>query len=74
MEGMIPYPELEKAIKRWNVRQAGGEPAANDNLEAQAEVVAGAQGHVREVHTDDVMESSGLSFVDIETDPGIRRP
>ena len=25
---MIPYAELERAIARWKVRQAGGEPAA----------------------------------------------
>jgi hypothetical protein len=83
MKGMVPYAELEKAIKRWKIRQAGGEPAANDNAPAPDVHAAAAwssadahvpveDGQVQEVHHHDDMESSGLSFVDIETDPGVR--
>jgi hypothetical protein len=39
---MIPYPELERALKRWKVRQEGGAPEASFDEQADHEVTAEA--------------------------------
>jgi hypothetical protein len=44
MEGMIPFVELEKALKRWKVRQAGGTPdPADEPTEVSADAVVSSE-------------------------------
>jgi hypothetical protein len=52
MRGMIPYAELEKALRRWRVRQAGG---TLEPVEAEAHVVEETALVAEEAHPSEVV-------------------
>jgi hypothetical protein len=57
---MIPYPELEKALKRWKVRQAGGTPVEEPVTEVTADAVVSAEVYLETSAETRAMETSGL--------------
>jgi hypothetical protein len=56
---MIPYPELERALKRWKVRQAGG-TAEESVTEVGAEAVVSAEVYSENTEERRAVEDSGL--------------
>jgi hypothetical protein len=56
---MIPYPELEKALRRWKVRQAGG-VAEESVSEVSAEAVVSSEVYSENSEERRAVEDSGL--------------
>jgi hypothetical protein len=57
---MIPYPELERALKRWKVRQAGGVPEPEPPTEVSADAVVSTEVYMETSAETRAVETSGL--------------
>jgi hypothetical protein len=57
---MIPYPELERALKRWKVRQAGGVPEPEPATEVTADAVVATEVYMETSAETRAVETFGL--------------
>jgi hypothetical protein len=58
MPRMIPYQELEKALRRWKVRQAGGTPEEAVVTEVTADAVVSSEVYAET--SEETRAASGL--------------
>jgi hypothetical protein len=63
MRGMIPFAELDRALKRWKVRQAGGTPDPADEAvvtEVTADAVVSSEVFMETSAETRALDTSGL--------------
>jgi hypothetical protein len=60
MKRMISYGELERALKRWKVRQAGGVPEPESVTEVSADAVVSSEVYLETSAEVRAVETSGL--------------